>query len=108
MQGLVFSTPKLDERTVNRLLLADHWQGGNPDHVLGDDRDFVALIDESNDALERDLWESQRERIADAGERLAHALKLPLKGNPSASILIPGERSPFATDDESGDQDGAE
>ncbi len=72
---LVFSVQELDQRVVHRLRSADHWHGNEvPTHVLGDDEDVLARIDADNEALERARDELAREKIRDAGERLAWAL----------------------------------
>jgi hypothetical protein len=106
VQRLVFSVGELDGRVVDRLLLADHWKNASPNHVIGDDEDILARVDKENDELEAAWTEERMDKIRDAGERIAWALDLPLKGNvgKGESILI--KRSPFAEDDPSGDQGG--
>jgi hypothetical protein len=74
-ERLVFSVDELDQRVVHRLHLADHWRGQEtPDHVIGEDEDIIARIDAENEALERASREQARDKIRDAGERLAWAL----------------------------------
>lgn len=72
---LCFSVAELDNRVLDRLRAADHWHGlDTPEHVLGDDEDFVALIDAHNNAIEEASREEFRDKIGDVGERLARAL----------------------------------
>jgi hypothetical protein len=106
VQRLVFSVGTLDQRVVNRLLLADHWKDGNPDHVIGDEDDILVRMDRENEELEAAWNEERMEKIRDAGERIAWALDLPLKGNVGKGESIYIKRSPFAEDEPSGDQDG--
>jgi hypothetical protein len=79
---LVFSVGALDQRVIDRLLRADHWGGNDvPTHVRPDSEDFVVEIDRDNEALEASLTREKLDRISEAGERLAWALDLPLKGS---------------------------
>jgi hypothetical protein len=99
---LVFSVGALDQRVIDRLLLADHW-GGNevPTHIRPDNEDYVTEIDRDNAALQAAITRKQLDKVSDAGERMAWALKLPLKGNVGKEESIFVKRSPFAKDDES-------
>lgn len=72
---LVFSAAELDQRIIHRLHGADHWHGQDiPEHVLGDDEDYVAKIDDHNEQVQAELDEKFRNQIYDVGERLAWAL----------------------------------
>lgn len=76
VQRLVFSVRELDARVIRRLHEADHW-GGNatPDrYIRPDEEDFASIMDRDNKQLERELEERTRDRLGDAGERLAWAL----------------------------------
>lgn len=75
---LVFSVEELDARVLHRLMGADHW-GGNPTperFIRPDDEDFVAQMDADNEAHEAALDEESRDKLRDAGERLAWALDI--------------------------------
>lgn len=77
-QRLVFSVKELDPRVLPRLRGADHW-GGNqtPEHyITPDDEDFVALMDADNEALAAAHTQASRQKLQDAGERLAWALDI--------------------------------
>jgi hypothetical protein len=106
---LVSSVPQLDERIINRLLLADHWGGNStPEgYITPDSSDYLSKIDRDNEALETAQQAKHGEAVREVGERLAHALDLPLKGNVSRSVFISSERSPFAQDESRRDQDRA-
>jgi len=88
---LVFSVDELDQRLVDRLLQADHWGSDTPDHrddFRPDSKDFASEIDESNEALVRRFEEGVREKLLDAGERLAWAMEEDGQGV-NASISVP-------------------
>lgn len=88
-QRLIFSVPELDARVVSRLKAADHWHGReDPTHVLAEDEDFLAKIDADNEALEAEKDEAHREKLRDAGERLAWAGEMDRRGV-NASIRVP-------------------
>jgi hypothetical protein len=71
----VMSASELDNRVLDRLRNADHWHGQDtPEHVLGDDEDFVAQIDEHNEAIERAIRDGYRDKLGDVGERLIRTL----------------------------------
>jgi hypothetical protein len=74
-ERLVFSVSELDHRVIHRLHQTDHWYGQElPNHVLGDSEDFVARMDEYNDELQEAIDEKGRDKLRDAGLRLAWAL----------------------------------
>lgn len=72
---LVFSVPQLDMSVLDRLHDADHWYGQDtPNHILEDDRDFVAHIDKYNEELERAAWEVSRDKLGDVADRMVRTL----------------------------------
>jgi hypothetical protein len=83
VQRLIFSVRELDGRVIHRLRAADHWLDGNPEHVLDDEHDFAAKVDNFNEMLEARIHELQMDEVRDAGERLHSALK------GRTSILVP-------------------
>jgi hypothetical protein len=89
IERLVFSVEELDARVISRLQVADQWQGREePTHVLPDDEDFLSKID-ADEALERAAIEARsKEKLHDAGERLAWSLGEDRRGV-QASILVP-------------------
>lgn len=90
-QRLVFSVEKLDGRVLHRLRSADHWHGEDlPHHVLEDDEDFVARVDEHNAQREVARSAETAEAVADVGERLVWALDW-AKDRPSVggSVRVP-------------------
>lgn len=88
-ERLVFSVEELDQRVVMRLMAADHWRGRDtPEHVLGDEEDFVNQVDAENARIQADLDEAGMDQILDAGERFAHAMQFDGKGV-GAQILVP-------------------
>lgn len=74
---LVFSVEELDGRVPLRLMVADQWRGTeNPANVLSDTEDFLTKMDQENEAHERAMQEPLRDRIHDAGERIAWSLDI--------------------------------
>jgi hypothetical protein len=89
VQRLVFSVEELDARVPLRLRMADQWRGrADPEHVLPPGEDFLDDMDRYNEALKREQDEQNRDKIRDAGERLAWALQEDRRGV-QASILVP-------------------
>lgn len=88
-ERLIFSVDQLDQRAVSRLRMADQWRGReDPEHVLPDDEDFLSVIDRDDAADEAAKKEKTRDKLYDAGERLAHALGEDRRGT-QAQILVP-------------------
>jgi len=77
-ERLVFSTPSLDQRVVERLHQADQWGGDTPDRGMArpEGNDFLDEVDAANDALEALKDEQARDKLHSAGERLAWSLDL--------------------------------
>jgi len=73
-QRLVFSVKELDARVVSRLHEGDTWLGGNPEHLVPDEDDFLTRMEAVQEAYHRDKEAMALEKVADAGERLAWAL----------------------------------
>jgi hypothetical protein len=89
VERLIFSVAELDARAVSRLRLADQWRGReDPEHVLPDDEDFLSIIDRDDDLEKAEQKEKTRDKLYDAGERLAHSLGEDRRGV-HASILVP-------------------
>ena len=87
-ERLIFSVEHLDARVVNRLHLADQWQGReDPAHPLDEDEDFLSAMDSSEEAEKASVKEEKMERVRDAGERLAWALEQDRRGV-GASISV--------------------
>lgn len=90
---LVFSVKELDARVVERLHLADHWGASTPDRSdLKSGHDFADEIEELNEAMMSLKDEASRDKLGDAGERLAWAFDIGVGIN--ASILVPGDKHP--------------
>jgi hypothetical protein len=88
---LIFSVEHLDARVVNRLRLADQWQGReDPAHMLSEDEDFLSMMDADQAADKAAQKERHMDGVRDAGERLAWALEQDRRGV-KASISIPKE-----------------
>lgn len=88
---LVFSADALDQRILDRLHKADHWGSENPERPkLTDENDFLSDIERHNQELEDEKDEAGRDKLGDAGERLAWALDL-VNDRPSVggSISVP-------------------
>jgi hypothetical protein len=73
-QRLVFSVRELDARVISRLHEGDTWLGGNPDHVLPDNEDFLTRMEREQEEVFDAQQATALEKVADAGERLAWAL----------------------------------
>lgn len=87
-ERLVFSERELTMKTVDRLLRADQWRGReDPEHMLGEDEDFLTQVDSFNDKQEQENRERDRDRVREVGERLAWALEEDGRGV-HASILV--------------------
>lgn len=97
---LIFSVDRLDSRVVRRLQAADHWHGRqDPEHVLGDDEDYLARIDEADEAEKRELEADEADARMTVGEQLAWALEQDRKGT-HAQISVKKEL-PHASDESS-------
>jgi len=88
---LIFSVVHLDARVVDRLRTADQWRGReDPAHLLGEDEDFLTLMDDQNTAADAARDEREKDQIRDVGERLAWALEEDGRGT-HAQISVPKE-----------------
>ena len=87
---LVFSSPSLDERIIQRLIRADHWHGNEvPTHILSDEEDAFTQQERDNDALEEERQEREvRLPVKKFVERFAWAMEWDGKGM-KAQILVP-------------------
>lgn len=84
---LVFSTDALDQRCVERLRAADHWLGGNSEHQVPDEEDFVSRLDAENEEIRKNLEQENWGRVGDAAERIAWAMEFDGRGT-QASISV--------------------
>lgn len=90
---LVFSVHQLDQRVVNRLRSADQWRGrDDPEHVLPEEADFLTEMDDQNEEWFAGKEADSRQRLYDAGERLAWAMGEDKRGV-QAQILVPKDVS---------------
>jgi len=88
-ERLVFNTPCLDERVLDRLRMADQWRGrDDPDHVLPADTDWLADVERKEAEAEQLKDEVMREGIREFGEEYAHYMEYDGRGTKS-SILVP-------------------
>jgi len=86
---LVLSAPQLDNRILDRLHLADHWHGRDePEHVLGDDEDFVAKLDADQQAIWAAQEQESKDKLRAAGERLARALDVGVGVSSTISVSV--------------------
>ena len=90
-ERLIFSVVHLDARVVNRLRLADQWQGReDPAQALDENEDFLSLMDADEAAEKARVKEKGMDGVRDAGERLAWALEQDRRGV-GASISVSKE-----------------
>jgi hypothetical protein len=88
-ERLIFSVRELDQRAVSRLRMSDQWRGReDPEHVLPDDEDFLSVIDHDDAVEEKERKDKTRDKLYDAGERLAWALGEDRRGV-QAQISVP-------------------
>lgn len=93
-ERLVFNVPELDERVVDRVLVADQWQGNDvPAHLKPEGEDWLTVVEADEERIDRDKTERERDRMGGIIEELASYGDLDGRGT-KASILIPkGVRS---------------
>jgi hypothetical protein len=85
---LVFRAPALDQRVIDRLLAADHWRGReDPEHVLPDNEDIAAKVDQFNELVQREIDAQDRDTRLEVLERFGNAMEMDGQGV-KASILI--------------------
>jgi hypothetical protein len=93
-ERLVFNVPELDERVVDRILVADQWHGReDPTHILSENEDFLTAVESDEERIDREKTERERDIMGGVIEELASYADLDGRGT-KASILIPkGVRS---------------
>lgn len=85
---LVFRCEALDQRVIDRLRRADHWRGReDPEHVLPDDQDFAARVDEFNEQVEEEQKEKDRDKRLEVLEEFGHYMEMDGRGTHS-QILV--------------------
>ena len=88
-ERLIFNTPSLDERVIDRLLQADQWRGReDPSHVLPEGEDFVSVVDADQQRIDAEKDAATRERAAELNEALDAYLELDGRGV-RASVRVP-------------------
>ena len=98
-ERLVFNTAKLDERVIDRLLVADQWRGNDvPTHILPEGEDWLSMVETHEDRVDAEKDEHQRGRVSEVIAPLASYMDLDGRGT-KASVLIPKGVKSVAPDD---------
>lgn len=88
-ERLVLHAELLDERVIDRLLVADQWRGReDPDHVLPDSEDFLTRIEQEQDAADQEDNRLVVDKLMAHREAMASYADHDGKGTKS-QILVP-------------------